>query len=82
MSTNDDAYDIEEGFSMEDGVLHLALRDSIGSSSCEKAILSFYIHENDYIPGYYQGFVNDNIADFRIIHNDTMQEVGPNPKAS
>lgn len=78
MKTND-AYDIEEGFSMEDGVLHLALRNTVGCSSNENAIFSFYIHEHDYIPGYYKGFVNDSISDFRIIRNDTMQEVGPIP---
>jgi hypothetical protein len=78
MATNI-AYDIQEGFSFEDGVLHLALTNSIGNKLNENVILSFYINDNDYLPGYYQGFVNKDLDEFLIIKNDTMDQVDPIP---
>lgn len=73
-------YNIEEGFSIKDGILYLASSTSIGTNDAiENVIFCFYINDEDYIPGFYQGFVNDQLDDFRILKNDTLLEVPPIP---
>lgn len=73
------SYEIQEGFSLINGILYLALTNSIGEEQNEHVILSFYINKEDYLHGYYQGFVNKSLDNFCIIQNNTLRNVSPIP---
>jgi len=73
------SFEVQEGFSLIDGVLSLALRNSIGEEENEHVILYFHINDEHYLSGYYQGFFKKDITDFSIIQNDTLCNVPPIP---
>ena len=75
MTDSVSSFEVQEGFSLKDGVLSLALTNSIGENGEENVILYFNINDEKYSPGYYQGFFNKSLVDFSIIQNNTLCDV-------